>query len=53
MQIFRLSITRVKINQMPYVIFEVTSQFSFKFFLWNFQADSYALNKKSPSKYIV
>ena len=30
-QIFRLSIARMKINQIPYVIFQVTSQFSFKF----------------------
>ena len=29
-QIFRLSTARMKINQIPYVIFQATSQFSFK-----------------------
>ena len=45
MQIFRLSTARMKINRIPYVIVQATSQFSFKFciilqchdtqFLWN------------------
>ena len=30
-QIFRLWTARMKINQIPYVIFQVTGQFSFKF----------------------
>ena len=30
-QIFRLSTASMKINQIPYVIFQATSQFSFKF----------------------
>ena len=30
-QIFRLSTARMKINQIPYVIFQATSQFMFKF----------------------
>ena len=30
-QIFRFSTARVKIHQIPYVIFQATSQFSFKF----------------------
>ena len=32
-QIFRLSTARMKINQIPYVIFQVRSQFSFKFYI--------------------
>ena len=32
-QIFRLSTARMKINQIPYAIFETTSQFSFKFYI--------------------
>ena len=30
-EIFRLSTARMKINQIPYIIFQVTSQISFKF----------------------
>ena len=30
-EIFRLSTVRMKINAIPYVIFQATSQFSFKF----------------------
>ena len=51
----------MKINQIPYVIFQATCQFSFKFcitlqchdteFLWNFLTETYALDKKSPSMY--
>ena len=63
-QIFRLSTARVKIRQIPYVILQATSQFSFKCcitiqchdrsFLWNFLAKTlYALDKKIPSKYKV
>ena len=30
---FRLSTARMKINQIPYVIFQAMSQFSFKFYI--------------------
>ena len=33
MQIFRLSTSRMKINQIPYVTFQATSQFSLNFAL--------------------
>ena len=33
MQIFRLSTARMKINQISYVIFQTTSQFSFRFWI--------------------
>ena len=51
MQIFRLLIARMKMNQTPYVIFRATIQFSFKFSITlpNFLAETlYALDKKSP-----
>ena len=32
-QIFRLETARMKINQIPYVIFQTTSQFFFKYFI--------------------
>ena len=32
-QIFRLSTGRIKINQIPYIIFQATNQFSFKLFI--------------------
>ena len=62
MKIFRLLTTRITINQIPYVIFQATSQFSFKFCItlqchdtllfWYFLAEAlYALDKKSPSVY--
>ena len=61
-QIFRLSTACTKINEIPYVIIQATSQFSFKFcitlqchdtyFLWNFLAETlYALGRKSLSEY--
>ena len=60
MQIFRLSTARMKINQIPYVIFQTTSQFSFKFcitfqyhdtkFLWNFLAELLCFGQKEPIK---
>ena len=50
----------MKINQIPYVILQVTSQFSYKFcitvqfhdtkFLWNFLAQTYTLDKNIASK---
>ena len=50
----------MKINQIPYVIFEATSQFSFKFwitfqchdtkFLWNFPAELLRFVQKEPIK---
>ena len=58
MQIFRLSTARMKINQIPYVIFQATSQFSFKFcitfqfhdtkFLWNVLAELLRFVQKEP-----
>ena len=60
-QFFGLSTSRMKINQISYVIFQPTSQFPLKLcntlqchntFLWNFLAEAvYALDKKSPSMY--
>ena len=61
-QIFRLSTACMKINQIPYAIFQATCQSSFKIcinfqchntqFLWNFQIEKlYFLDKKSPSMY--
>ena len=61
-QIFRLFTSRMKINQIPYVIFQATNQFSIKFyitlqchdtyFLWNFLAATlYGLDKMNPLKY--
>ena len=60
MQIIRLSTARMKINQIPYVIFQATSQFSFKFcitfqchdtkFLWNFLAELLRFGQKEPIK---
>ena len=59
-QIFRFSTARVKIHQIPYVIFQATSQFSFKFcitfqchdtkFLWNFLAELLCFGQKEPIK---
>ena len=50
----------MKINQIPYVIFQATSQFSFKFcitfqchdtkFLWNFLAELLRFGQKEPIK---
>ena len=61
MQIFGLSTARMNINQIPYVIFQAASQFSFKLcntlqcydtILWNFLTKKvYALDKKSRSMY--
>ena len=59
-QIFRLSTARMKINQIPYVIFQATNQFWFKLcntlqchdtqFLLNFLTETvHDLEKKSPS----
>ena len=58
MQIFRLSTGRMKINQIPYVIFQAMRQFSFKFcitfqcrdtkFLWNFLAELLRFGQKEP-----
>ena len=60
MQIIRLSTARMQINQIPYVIFQATSQFSFKFyitlqchntkFLWNFLAGLLCFGQKEPIK---
>ena len=56
MQIIRLLTAHMKINQIPYVIFQATSQFSFKFCIILQRHDTqfltetlYALDKKSPS----
>ena len=59
-QTFILLIARMKINQIPYVILQVTSQFSYKScitvqfhdakFLWNFLAETYTLDKNIASK---
>ena len=62
MQIFRLSIARMKILKISYAIFQATIRFSFKFcitlqcddtyFLWSFLAETlYALDKMIPLKY--
>ena len=62
LQVFGLSTAYMKINQILYVIFQATSQFSFKLcntlqchdtrFLWNFVTETvYALDKKSPPMY--
>ena len=53
MLFFRLDTARIKIHQIPQVIFATKSQFFFKlfflcFFIWNFIS---ALDKRSPSKY--
>ena len=60
MQIIRLSTAHMKINQIPYVIFQATSQFSFKFcitfqchdtkFLWNFLAELLHFGQNDPIK---
>ena len=61
-QIFRIWTACMKINNIPYVIFQATSQFSFKFciifqchdtqFLGNFLTETLcALDRKSPSMY--
>ena len=61
-QISRLSTARMKINQIPLVICQAASNFSFKicimlqcydtYFLWNFLAETlYTFDKKSPSIY--
>ena len=60
MQIFKFSAARMKINQIPYVIFQAMSQFSFKFsitfqcydtrFLCNFLAELLQFGKKEPIK---
>ena len=59
-QTLRLSAARMKINQIPYVIFQCTSQFSFKFcitfqchgtmFLWNFLAELLRFGQKELIK---
>ena len=59
-QIIRLSTARMKTNQIPYVIFQDTSQSSFKFyitfqchdtkFLWNFLAELLGFGQKEPIK---
>ena len=58
-EFFRHSLARLKISQIHYVILQVTSRFSFKFYitlqchgtsLWNFLAETlYALDQKSSS----
>ena len=60
MQIIRLSTAHMKINQISYIIFQATSQFSFKFgitfqyhgtkFLLNFLAELLRFGKKEPIK---
>ena len=60
MQIIRFSTARMKINQIPYVIFQATSQFSFTFcipfqcndtkFLRNFLAELLRSGQKEPIK---
>ena len=61
-QSFRLSTARMKINKIPYVIFQSTSQFSFKFyitfqyhdtkFFWNFLAELLHFEHKKPHQSI-
>ena len=62
MQISRFSTARMKTNQIPYVIFQATYQFSFNFcitlqcrdtqLLWNFLAEAlYPFDKRNPSMY--
>ena len=55
-QIFRLSTaTPLKFNQIPYVILQAASQFSFTFCntlqCHDTVSETYALDKKRPSKY--
>ena len=62
MQIFGPWTAHIKINQIPYAIFQATRQFLFKLcntlqchdtqLLWNFLTETvYAWDKKNPSMY--
>ena len=63
MQIFKLLPALTKISQNPYVIFQATSRFSFKYCitlqchdtqsLWNFLAETYILWTKRANQYTI